>query len=292
MNNNKTMRNDFAIFILSHSRADNVDTIKALNKSNYTGKYYIIIDVDDPEHDKYYELYDKDIIISFDKKKVKYKTDTYENTDRMNAVVFARNECFDIAKKLGLKYFLELDDDYVRFEYRYENETKDKLMTALIEDFNSVCEEMINFLDISKALSVAFSQGGDFIGGVGSRVFKLKMVRKVMNSFFCCVDRPFKFSGLINEDVNTYVTLGSRGNLFLTYSPTSLIQKQTQSNPGGLTDIYLSLGTYQKSFYSVIAAPSCVSVNMMGDTHQRMHHLVDWERGVPKIISDRFKIKE
>ena len=35
---------------------------------------------------------------------------------------------------------------------------------------------------------------------------------------------------------------------------TSLLQKETQSNSGGLTDIYLELGTYVKSFYSVIAA--------------------------------------
>ena len=36
-------------------------------------------------------------------------------------------------------------------------------------------------------------------------------MRKAMNSFICSVDRPFQFVGRINEDVNTYVLLGSRG---------------------------------------------------------------------------------
>lgn len=281
------MRQDFAIFILSNNRADRVDTISALKKSNYTGKIYIIVDSLDPMLDRYIFNFGKESVIIFDKEAVAKNTDTYDISGRLNAVVFARNECFNIAKKLGVKYFLELDDDYVRFEYRYQ--LGEKLMTALIEDFDAVCDEMIDFLNTSNALTVSFSQGGDFIGGVESRNFKLKVLRKVMNSFFCDVDKPFEFSGLINEDVNTYVTLGSRGNLFLTYAPLSLIQKQTQVNPGGLTDIYLSLGTYQKSFYSVITAPSCVKVNMMGDKHQRMHHMIDWEKCYPKIISDKFK---
>jgi hypothetical protein len=235
----------------------------------------------------YFKFYGKERVIVFDKNAVKHKTDTYDISGRTNAVVFARNECFNIAKQLGLKYFLELDDDYVKFEYRYQEDKK--LMTALIEDFNAVCNQMLEFLENTGALTVAFSQGGDFIGGAESRNFKQKILRKAMNSFFCCVDRPFTFTGLINEDVNTYVTLGSRGNLFLTYSPLSLVQKQTQANPGGLTDIYLSLGTYQKSFFTVIASPSCVKVNMMGDKHQRMHHIIDWDSCYPKIISSKFK---
>ena len=280
------MRDDFAIFILSNNRADRIDTLSALKKSNYTGKYYIIIDSLDSMMDEYLARYGDKVII-FDKELAAKSTDTFDISNRLNAVVFARNECFKIAENLGLSYFLELDDDYVRFEYRYEE--SNKLMTLLIEDFDSIVDEMIEFLDVTDAHTVAFSQGGDFIGGLGSQNYKKKIVRKAMNSFFCKVSKPFKFVGLINEDVTTYVTLGSRGNLFLTYTPLSLVQKQTQYNAGGLTDIYLSLGTYQKSFFSVIAAPSCVSVSMMGEKHQRMHHIISWENCCPKIISDKFK---
>jgi hypothetical protein len=40
----------------------------------------------------------------------------------------------------------------------------------------------------------------------------------------------------------------------------SVDQKETQATLAALTEIYLELGTYVKSFYSVIAAPSCVKV--------------------------------
>lgn len=41
-------------------------------------------------------------------------------------------------------------------------------------------------------------------------------------------------------------------------------QMQTQKNAGGMTETYLESGTYLKSFYSVMYAPSCVKLNTMG----------------------------
>lgn len=55
---------------------------------------------------------------------------------------------------------------------------------------------------------------------------------------------PFKFFGKINEDVNTYTLLGSRGNLFFQIPHVSLNQVTTQQSNGGMTDIYLDSGTY------------------------------------------------
>lgn len=37
------MRNDFAVFILTHGRADNVVTVPAIKKAGYTGKIYFIM---------------------------------------------------------------------------------------------------------------------------------------------------------------------------------------------------------------------------------------------------------
>lgn len=51
-------------------------------------------------------------------------------------------------------------------------------------------------------------------------------------------------------------------------------------------------GTYNKSFYTIISSPSSVKISIMGDKHYRVHHKINWENTVPKIISDRFKIKE
>ena len=154
---------------------------------------------------------------------------------------------------------------------------------------DSVCDETIEFLETSSATTVAFGQTGDFIGGKDCKLYREKLLRKAMNSFFCKVDRPFDFYGRINEDVNAYVSLGSRGKLFFTISDMTLNQQDTQQNQGGLTDAYLQLGTYVKSFYTVMGNPSCVKISEMGCGHRRIHHLINWEYAVPKIISDKFR---
>lgn len=148
---------------------------------------------------------------------------------------------------------------------------------------------MINFLDDTGAITVALSQGGDFIGGKDSKFYHDKVSRKAMNTFFCKVSNPFQFVGRINEDVNTYTSLGNKGKLILTISDASITQVQTQANKGGMTDVYLDSGTYLKTFYTVIFSPSCTKVGMMGDKHKRIHHMIDWDRCVPKILNEKWK---
>lgn len=282
------MNDNFAVFILSHARANNVKTIEALKKSNYSGKYYIIIDDKDPQIDEYKRLYNDRLII-FSKSEMLGSFDTMNNFNNMNVVVFARNKCFSIAKQLKLKYFLELDDDYRSFIHREQHGMS--LKTVYVGDLDSVINEYIEFLDTSNALTVCFAQTGDFIGGVRTTgpVWRDKVARKAMNAFFCRVDRPFKFIGMLNEDVNTYVSLGKTGNLFLTPVDINIGPQETQTDPGGLTESYLFYGTYVKSYYSLMTAPSCVKIGDMGSFNKRIHHFIDWDKAVPVIISDRFK---
>jgi len=39
-----------------------------------------------------------------------------------------------------------------------------------------------------------------------------------------------------------------------------------------------------KSFYTVMAAPSCTTIRTMGRTDRRLHHHIDWDKAVPKIL--------
>ena len=243
------MRDDFAVFILSHGRADKIKTLHSLEKGNYTGKTFIVIDNEDETAEEYYKLYGERVVM-FDKLEIAKKFDTGDNFNERRTIVYARNACFDIAKKLGLKYFLELDDDYTSFQFR--NIKGDKLMVIECRQLDRLFERMIDFLEESNAITVAFAQGGDFIGGANSGTFKKKLLRKAMNTFFCKTENRFNFLGRINEDVNTYTSLGSKGKLLLTVTDVCITQMQTQKNGGGMTDVYLDSGTYLKSFYSVM----------------------------------------
>ena len=182
---------------------------------------------------------------------------------------------------------MQFDDDYKDFMFRFEKDGTLKYLP--IENIDKVINLLIDFLNNTKALSVCMSQGGDHLGGVNGGIWKTKLKRKAMNSFLVDVDRSFKFYGRINEDVNTYTMLGNRGELFFTIADIQLNQAQTQTNAGGMTDIYLDSGTYVKSFYSVICSPQAVKISMMGDTQMRIHHKVYWNYCVPKIINEKYK---
>ena len=286
------MRDDFAAFILTHGRADNVITYNTLRKQGYTGKIILLIDNEDAQIDEYKRKYGDEVFV-FDKQKAIDITDSGDNFKKRNSVVYARNYNFVVAKELGYKYFLQLDDDYSAFRYTFDNYRNYITRSILIKNLDNIIKYMLEFYIDSGAKTIAMSQGGDFIGGEGSKVASLeregKFSRKVMNSFFCSTDRPFKFAGRINEDVNAYTELGNKGDLFITVPRIRLEQIQTQANSGGLTDIYLDLGTYIKSFYSVMYSPSCVKINEMGVSNKRLHHMVKWKYTCPQVISADYR---
>lgn len=278
---------NFAVLILTHGRANNVITIETLRKIGYTGDIYLVIDNEDNQAELYKQIPDvKDVIVFNKEEEMKY-TDTADNYKDHRLVVYARNKCHDIARELGLDYFLELDDDYTGFGIRYDN--KGKLSRKSITKADKLFDDFIEFLEKSSALTVAFAQGGDYIGGIGSKVWQDQLSRKAMNCFFCKTNRPFKFSGSTNEDVNMYITYGNKGKLVFTVADICMDQLQTQSNEGGLTDIYLDNGTYVKSFYSVIHQPQAVKISTMGNKFRRIHHKILWDKCTPKILNQKWK---
>lgn len=282
------MRDNFAVFILTHGRADNVKTFNTLKKQGYTGKIYIVIDDEDEQEELYRKNYG-DMVYKFCKQKYIDITDTMCGSEFRKVVVYARNACWDIAEELGLSHFCVLDDDYSLFDSRYILDGK--LPSYKHKNLDLVFEYFLDFLDVSNALTVCMAQAGDFIGGAKSGTFKKGLLRKAMNVWFFRTDRRFKFMGRINEDTNAYVTYGQQGKLMFTVTGASVVQAMTQKQKGGLTDVYLNDGTYVKSFFSVMAAPSCVKVAQMGSANMRMHHNVSWDRCVPMILNECYKKK-
>ena len=281
----------FAIFILTHGRADNVVTFQTLKKVGCTAKIYFVIDNEDDQAEKYYENFGKENVIMFDKLAISKTFDTMDLSEERRTIVYARNACFDIAKELGVDYFLELDDDYTDFQYRFARPNEDKLSYVSVKQFDKLCDLMIDFLKASNADTVAFAQGGDYIGGRNGGLFEQRVKRKAMNSFFCRTDRRITFKGRMNEDVTTYCLLGSQGKLFMTIADVMLNQLPTQSVGGGMAEFYKSTGTYLKTFYSVMFCPSFIKVSIMGTTNPRIHHRINWNGCCPLILNERWKKK-
>jgi hypothetical protein len=283
------MRDDFAAFILTNGRPDNVKTYLTLRKAGYTGKIYLIVDDQDSTKTQYKEKYGKEVIV-FDKDAIARTFDEGDNFNDKRAIIYARNASFEIAENLGIKHFIQLDDDYSSFYYRFDNDME--YSPKGIKRLDVIFESLVCFLINSKASSIAMAQGGDFIGGGQSSFSKsITLKRKAMNSFVCSTDNPFQFVGRINEDVNSYTRLASAGLLLFTTNQVSLSQVSTQSSSGGMTELYLDSGTYVKSFYSVMYHPSSVTIKMMGQSHRRLHHSVNWKNTVPLILRESLKKK-
>jgi hypothetical protein len=285
------MRSDFVALILTHGRPDRVHTYYSLRKSGYTGRILIVIDDEDKTAEEYRARYGSDVVV-FDKAAVAKTFDEGDNFQDRRAIIYARNASFQIAKDYGYRYFVQLDDDYTGFYYRFDEDGfyGHCITPSLDWLFSAICD----YLKSTPFASISISQGGDHIGG-GESKKTIKAKRKAMNSFFCDTEKPFKFVGRINEDVNTYTCEQRKGLPFLTIMAAQLNQKATQSNAGGMTDLYLDSGTYVKTFYSVMYAPSCVKVSDLSspqngnEGHARIHHKVNWNNAAPLILSEHHK---
>ena len=110
---------DFAVFILTHGRPDNVWTKKTLDKCGYKGLLYFVLDDEDKTLPQYQKNFGKENIIVFNKKEMADSVDEGNNFDERRTITHARNACFKIAEKLGITYFLQLDDDYYEFIYKF-----------------------------------------------------------------------------------------------------------------------------------------------------------------------------
>ncbi len=285
------MIDGFCAFILTHGRADNVKTYDALKRHGYGGPVIFVIDDEDNQREKYIQNFGAENVEIFSKTAVAKTFDRADNFDKRGAIIYARNACFDIARKRGYRYFIELDDDYTSFTFRFDGELN--YVETKIKNLERVWALMLKYYIETPALTtIAMAQGGDFIGGKNSDLGRMFPKRKAMNSFICSVDRPIRFVGTINEDVNTYTNEATRGKIFLTIPVVCLHQMTTQKTPGGMTELYLDSGTYIKSFYSVIFTPSAVRVAVMGgDVEKRLHHSVAWNNCAPKILQEKIRKK-
>ena len=283
------MKNELVILIISHGRPNNVITFETIRKAGNTLPVYIVIDNTDKTISEYKDKFGDKVIV-FDKESIALTTDHGDNFWNLRTTTHARNACFKIAKDLGYTYFLVLDDDYTSFKLRINNDLiHPKSCPNLTKSIDKVFLDTLEYFKQCNFKSICFSQGGDWFGGESN--FNKKPKRKAMNSWFCSVDRPFKFISRLNEDVNTYMTLGNIGDVFLTIPFVQLDQVQTQKTKGGMTEAYIDGGTYVKSFYTVMYGPSYTKVITMGRSNRRLHHHISWDNAVPCIIDESYKKK-
>lgn len=298
---------NFVALILTHGRPHSQVTVRTLERHGYTGDWYLVVDDEDDTLDEYRKTWGEDKVITFSKSEIGERFDEVDNSNERRTIFYARNASFDVAEKLGYKYFIQLDDDYDSFRWRMNPEIEySSLMLSPVKEeqtLDKVFDAMLDyFISVPRMYSLCMAQSGDYIGGGGSKMITDQFRRKVMNSFICSTDRRFSFVGRINEDVNTYTSLAHQGYLFLTTAYVALNQKTTQQNAGGMSEMYKSLGTYHKTAYTIITHPSGAKFSVLYNTSAikgagkekdnsafRIHHKISWRNTAPLIIREEHK---
>lgn len=279
-------RTDFAVFILSHGRAMEITTVNMLKRFGYSGKWFVVIDNEDKQQNLYKHKF-KDHVIVFDKKVEADRADLGDNGTDRRIGVLARNFITDEAERRGFKYHLQLDDDYKEFHFRWPKDNK--MMVSKVKDLDRLFELFLDYMGSTDITCLACSVGGDFLGGAQNKRYYEGLLRKCMNTFFLRSDHKFYFRMRMNDDVTTNVINTMQGKVFLSCTYVMIEMSPTQSGKGGMTEIYLDSGTYWKSFYTLMAEPSCSKIQMLNSKHKRIHHKIMWNNCAPKIISEKYK---
>lgn len=193
---------DFAVFILSHGRADTISTYKALRDGGYTGRTYVVIDNEDDQEELYRQKFGDDII-QFDKRDYLEKTDLGDlDTDRRIGV-FARNFIQDEAKRLGYKFHLQLDDDVHGFGYRFVQDGR--LRCVKCNHLDEVFDGMVELMQETSITSLSFGLSSYYLGGAENNNVQEGMIRKTMTTFLMRADDLQYFHMRMNDDITTWI---------------------------------------------------------------------------------------
>ena len=98
------MRNDFAVFIITHGRPDSQLTYNTLLSCGYTGKVYFVLDDTDKTIQEYIDNFGANKIFVFNKNHY-INSDEYGNGTNegiYSCAVYARRAVEDIAKQFHL----------------------------------------------------------------------------------------------------------------------------------------------------------------------------------------------
>ena len=276
----------FAVFILSHGRADTISTYDVMRKYGYTGDMYVVIDNEDDQEAKYRQKFGE-AIIQFDKRDYVPITDLGDLDDDRRIGVFARNFIQDKAQEMGYQYHLQLDDDIHGFAVRYV--INDKLACYTVRNMDVIIDAMLDYMDSVPFTSLSFGLPAYYMGGLNNNAWKKRMIPKTMTTFIMRADDKQYFHMRMNDDITTSALNNMRGKMYYSYLPCMVELDPTQVQKGGMTEIYQDNGTYRKSFYTVMALPSCTKISSMGVNDFRVHHEINWNCCVPKIINEKWR---
>lgn len=280
---------DFAVFIISHGRAETLTTYDVLRKSGYTGKIYVVIDDLDNQRHEYEKRFGFDTILVFAKKKYALEhTDCGLCEPLLKFAVFARNAVEDFATQLGLDCFSVWDDDIEKIRHRYIS--GESLLSKDVIDLDNVFLIYLQFMLHGNITTLGFAQCVLYMGGIQSFLnWKTTYRRQCLGVMIRNAKKKVKWGLNLYEDVTTPQTNCMDGNVWLTLTE---IQYDTPNiglgiTSGGNSDVYRTLNPYVQTFFPILSRPDCNFIKYR-DSRFRVAELSPGYV-YPQIISSTYK---
>lgn len=277
------MNNLIDIFIPSYHRPDNVKTAKYFIKIGYDPKkIHVFLDSETDDIDQYKKEMTKlgcNLHI-FDMDEARKRYDYIHRASQLRrSAGQARNQFYDIAKKLGIEFYLVIDDDTNTYEIRPFGTYWRK---ATISDIVPVFDAVREFMQRQKIGCFGLSQTGDMFQRYSEKILR----KKVMNTTF--IDTRFIYRGeraIQDDDTSQFVGIMNEG-YFTGSLASGLVLNQTLSATakGGLTELYNECKLLNKSLVVPIQFPSLAHAERQQKNGARLHHRIKNRYLFPMIM--------
>lgn len=273
----------FAVFIITHGRADRVETYDTLRRCGYTGRIFIVVDNEDTQLSKYLIRFN-DVLV-FNKQMRINATDTIMSTDIRSSAVFARNTVEHYAKHFGLHAFAVFDDDITSLRYRWIEGSviKSKSISCNMDSIFELYSDFIIQSDITATsfMDVMFYVNG--VQGIDDRICKSRYFYQI---YIRNTSHDVEWLGIMNEDHITEIITASRGKFwwalpYITYDAVNMDKLE-----GGNKSNYEKLSSFKRSFLATVVSPNSCGLRVVKDKF-KIKNIPD--NCTPKVISSRYK---
>lgn len=246
------------VFIPSYHRADNLKTVKYLEKIDYDMKHvYVFIDDEADDRERYKAVakqYGFHLVV-FDMTEARKRFDyVHRASVSRRSAGQARNMFQDYAKKKGIERYVVMDDDTKEFQFRVKGVYVHTASGETVKRTFEMIAEMMR----RKVMNVTFYDTR----------FIYRGERGVQD------DDTSQFTGVLNEGLFTG-SLADGINLQQTVSATA---------KGGLTDLYNECKLYNKAMVTPIQYPSAIRAERQVMNGGRIHHRIDYRYLAPKLM--------
>lgn len=275
----------YSVFIISHGRADRVETYDTLRNAGYHGPINIVVDTDDEK--EYRERFGRDVI-AFDKDMIREKADTIYPYKLNSSALYSRifvEMCAD--QIMSTNAYIVLDDDITNFRHRYiENGS---IKTAPVVNITKVFDNYIEYMLTANIATLSFIYNMFFVSGVeclNRRVADSRHTYQIhIRNLNCKVD----WTALANNDTITELNTMKLGYLWwsLPFIDFDAVPMNTKS--GGMKEVYDSVSDYEKNFLAVISCPNCCKVGYSESTRGKIRIVEDKHTSYPMIVSSRYR---